>query len=250
MRIMLVNDDGFRANGIRTMAHALMAAGHQVAICAPDRERSAASHALSVSAPLTATPFSENGLTGYAIDGTPADCAQLGLYLLENQVDMVVSGINHGPNIGGACVYSGTVGAAIEAAMRGFHAMAVSLDGYAGQRNFEACASVALKVLDWAARNPLDMGEIYNLNVPDVPYASIKGVRSASLSRDFLGRSAYEKLAAPDGSVSYRSRLGEFEPNTDPECDALLLKEGWATLTPLTWSMAPHRPKTLPEIKL
>lgn len=249
MRIMLVNDDGFCANGIQTLGRVLMAAGHQVVICAPDRERSAASHALSVSAPLTASAFSENGLTGYAIDGTPADCAQLGLYLLDNQVDMVVSGINHGPNIGGACVYSGTVSAAIEAAMRGFPAMAVSLDGYFGHSNFEACARVALKVLDWATRNPLNMGEIYNLNVPDVPYESIKGVRHASLSRDFLGRCAYEELSAPDGSVRYRARLGEFG-NTDPECDTLLLKDGWATLTPLTWNMALKRPKESGEIKL
>ena len=249
MRILLVNDDGYRAPGLRTLGHALQQAGHQVIVAAPDRERSAASHSFTIQSPLRAKTFREDGLTGYAIDGTPADCARLGLFLMDNQVDFVMSGINQGANMGGACVYSGTVGAAVEAAMAGCPAMAVSLDSYASH-DFGPAAQVALKVLDWAAVHPLERGEIYNLNVPALPYQEILGVRTASLSPVFLGRPRYEKHVSPYGVEHYYLTDGEPVPMEDPECDFLLCQAGWATLTPITWNMVAQGGMHAPEVTL
>lgn len=249
MRILLVNDDGYRAPGLKTLGHAMQQAGHQVIVAAPDRERSAASHSFTIQSPLRAKTFREDGLTGYAIDGTPADCARLGLFLMENQVDFVMSGINQGANMGGACVYSGTVGAAVEAAMAGCPAMAVSLDSYASH-DFGPAAQVALKVLDWAAVHPLERGEIYNLNVPALPYQEILGVRTASLSPVFLGKPRYEKHVSPYGVEYYYLTDGEPVPMEDAECDFLLCQAGWATLTPITWNMVAQGGMHAPEVTL
>ena len=113
MHIMLTNDDGVHALGIRTLARVLSEAGHRVSVCAPDRERSAASHSITLRRALNVETVEFPGAEiAYAADGTPADCARLGLYLIPD-VDLVISGINNGSNLGGACVYSGTVGAAI-----------------------------------------------------------------------------------------------------------------------------------------
>ena len=112
MHILLVNDDGIHAPGIRTLAQTLASRGHRVSVCAPDRERSAASHSITLREPVTAQRVDLPGAeTAYAASGTPADCARLGLYLIPD-AEMVISGINNGPNLGGACIYSGTVGAA------------------------------------------------------------------------------------------------------------------------------------------
>ena len=249
MRILLVNDDGYRAPGLRALGHALQEAGHEVVISAPDRERSAASHSFTIRSPLQAKEFREDGLSGYAIDGTPADCARLGLFLLENQVDFVMSGINRGANLGGACVYSGTVGAAVEAAMAGHPAVAVSLDSYTTQ-DFGPAAQVALRVLDWAVAHPRNRGEIYNLNVPPLPYAEIRGVRFASLAPVFLGTPRYERYVSPLGGTHYFLTDGEQVPMEDPECDFLLCQAGWATLTPLTWNMVPCGEMNAPEVVL
>ena len=250
MRIMLVNDDGCHAVGIQTLGRALIAAGHQVTVCAPDRERSAASHSFTFSKPIEVNKFAENGLTGYAIGGTPADCASLGLHILDNQVDMVISGINHGPNMGGACIYSGTANAAIQASMGGVPAMAVSIGDYRKQVNFEAAAQVALKVLDAIKDKPLEQGEIYNLNVPDVPYDEIKGVRFARLSRDFVCPTRYMKIETEDGSDAYKVIFDGNVENTDPGCDSVLHANGFATVSVLTWNMVPARDIEIPEIEL
>ncbi|MBQ4090072.1 MAG: 5'/3'-nucleotidase SurE [Clostridia bacterium] len=250
MRIMLVNDDGCHALGIQTLARELEKAGHTAIICAPDRERSAASHSFTFRNGIPVSEFAENGVSGYAIGGTPADCGGLGLQLLDWNVDMVLSGINHGPNMGGACIYSGTVGGAMEASMCGVPAMAVSLGDYVKQVNFETAAKAAVKVLEWVKDRPLARGEIYNLNVPDVPYSELKGVRKAKLSNDFVCRKEYVKIVNEDGSISYKVIFDGEAVNTDPECDSVLFADNWATLSVLTWNIVSGNEMEMPEIKL
>ena len=120
MRVLLTNDDGIHAPGLRALIEAFSGA-HTVYVCAPDRERSAASHSATMATPLRAKPLDMPGVArAWAVNGTPADCAGLGMFLCRDTgLDMVVSGINRGMNQGGACIYSGTVGAAMEASMRG-----------------------------------------------------------------------------------------------------------------------------------
>lgn len=249
MRIMLVNDDGYRADGIIAMGQALVERGHEVTVCAPDRERSAASHSFTITSPLKTHAFSENGISGYAIDGTPADCARLGLYLLGYSVDMTISGINKGANIGGACVYSGTVGAALEAAMCGCPAIATSLNSFTS-RDYSAAAQTTIKVMEWAAEHPLPMGAIYNLNVPALKYEEIKGVSRAKLAPVFLGEAKYEKRRAPYEFDYYWLVDGENVPITDPESDYIKCREGWATITALTWDFARGEGMERPDIAL
>ena len=153
MKVLLTNDDGIFAPGIRALGEAFTAAGHRVSVCAPDRERSAASHSVTIGAPLYAVErpldWAERA---WAADGTPSDCASLGLFLTrDDPPDIVVAGVNRGMNMGGACVYSGTVAAAMEAAMCGAQALAVSLCfdwRREGELDFGPAARVALRVAD------------------------------------------------------------------------------------------------------
>ena len=120
MHILITNDDGYQSKGINSLTKALMERGHRVTVAAPDRERSAASHAISILAPLRAKEINVAGARGWAIDGSPADCARLGLHLTkDDRPDLCISGINRGGNLGGACIYSGTVNAAMEASKIG-----------------------------------------------------------------------------------------------------------------------------------
>lgn len=238
---MLVNDDGFHAPGIQILARALMKAGHEAVICAPDIERSGASHSFSFGRHITAKPFSENGVFGYAIGGSPADCAALGLHLLDNRVDLVISGINNGTNLGGACIYSGTVGGAMEAAMLGVPAVAVSIGDHDNGYRFEDAARAFMDIMDRLLKKPLGRGEIYNINIPNTPYECIKGVRSATLTKALKCNCSYEKQLLDDGTAAYMTRFGGFADSDDTECDHMLLKNGWITVTSLTWDISTGR---------
>lgn len=235
MRILLTNDDGVRAPGIHALCEGLATAGHRVWVCAPDRERSAASHSVGLKRPLRAEPVDFPGAEGaWQVDGTPADCASLGLWLTrETEVDMVIAGINFGMNLGGACVYSGTVGAAMEASMGGTPAMAASLcvKDWDSPADFTAAARLAAHTAEWVIRHPLPMGCIYNLNVPSLPYDAIKGLVPAKLAPVFLGKPRYRRA---EGDV-YHFEYNEAVPTADPDGDVGLIAQGYATITKLTW---------------
>lgn len=165
--VLLSNDDGYRAAGIQLLRKAL-AVWADVVVCAPDVEQSTTSHSLSLNRPLRLTPLGE---AEFAVDGTPADCVYVALHgerVLPRPPDLVVSGLNHGLNLGNDVFYSGTVAAAREAALKGFLALAVSADAGA---DFEKAASMSAKL----ARGLLDrtlpgggagVGRLYNANFP------------------------------------------------------------------------------------
>ena len=237
MHLMLVNDDGVRAPGLRALCAAAAAAGHRVSVCAPSGEQSGASHSMSFRRRLRPERADVPGAeAAYAVDATPATCARFGLFLIP-EVDFVLSGINDGANMGGACVYSGTVSAAIEASMSGAQAMAVSLCAPNGG-DFEAAARVALRALEYAREHPLPRGCAYNLNVPALPYAQIRGVRAASVAPTYLDSPAYR----PDGEGAYLYEHGEEAFPLPAGCDKRLTQEGWATLTKLTWNLQMNAP--------
>lgn len=241
MHLMLVNDDGIHAPGIRALCDAAIAAGHRVSICAPDCERSAASHSITLRERLRAVRIDYPGAEiAYAASGTPADCARLGLYLIPG-VDVVLSGINNGSNMGGACIYSGTVGAATEASMSGVPALAVSQCGW-NAHQYEAAGKVAMKVLDWMQSHPLPRGAIYNLNVPERPYEEILGVRAADMAPTYLDTAVYDEVEV-DGEIRYAYTHGvDTAPLDDPDCDVLLTRAGYATLTKLSWNLKLNAP--------
>lgn len=255
MNILLTNDDGVFAPGLRALVEAFTAAGHSVFVCAPDCERSAASHAVTLQRPLCARPVDMPGAeAAWAVDGTPADCAGLGMYLMgPDSVDIVISGINRGMNQGGAAIYSGTVAAALEASMRGAQAMAVSLcvppRGGVDDSDYWPAARVALRVAEWLWAHPLSRGDILNLNVPALPWAQIRGVAVATMAPIFLEAPRFEPCPGGDGAC-YRHAGGASLPMDDPEYDMVKTSQGYASLTRLTWDMRAHAPMDAAGIEL
>ena len=172
MRILLSNDDGIHAPGIQTLAKALREFA-EVQVVAPDRNRSGASNSLTLESSLRTFTF-ENGDIAVQM-GTPTDCVYLGVNaLMRPRPDIVVSGINAGPNLGDDVIYSGTVAAAMEGRHLGFPALAVSLNGY---QHYDTAAAVTCTILRALSREPLRTGRILNINVPDLPLDQIKGIR-------------------------------------------------------------------------
>ena len=240
MHILLTNDDGWRSEGMKALIRALKGAGHRVTIAAPDRERSAASHAISITQPLRAYAVEVEGAIGWAIDGTPADCARLGLYLTrDDRPDLCISGINRGGNLGGACIYSGTVNAAMEASMAGCPSIASSLNSFVSE-DYALAAKITLQVMRYAKEHPLGRGEIYNLNVP--PLESVKGVFfTQTLGPDFLTEANYQEFTSNYRVKYYLLDDGENPVPYPSDSDSVKCREGWATLSVLSWDIAPKK---------
>ena len=237
MHVLIANDDGIFAPGIRALAKAAAAAGHRVTVFAPDEQRSAAGHSFYITKPLHAKPVEYDGIRAFSVDGTPADCARLGLYLLKDDpVDFVLAGINKGANRGAAILYSGTVGAAMEASLCGVPGLAVSLCSHL-DRDYEEAAALGVRAMEWAVHHPLPRGEIYNLNVPFG--VKIRGVRSASISNEYIFPPDY----LPDGAGGYvLAEKQDALPETDPNSDLNLTNAGYASMQVLTWKLLSDTP--------
>ena len=180
LRILISNDDGIFAEGIRTLAAAAASRGHRVTVVCPDQERSATGHGLTLQTPLRAEPADElfaDGVRAWACSGTPSDCVKLALFsLLEEPPDLVLSGINHGPNLGTDVFYSGTVSAAMEGTLEGLPALAVSSACFQW-RQFDGAARLALEVAERVLAEGWPEGLLLNLNVPALSEEAIAPVR-------------------------------------------------------------------------
>lgn len=247
MHVLIVNDDGIQGPGIRALTLAAVKAGHNVSVYAPDTQRSAASHALTLYTPLKVTPVNnyEGGAAAYAVSGTPADCARIGIFI-ETQagrpVDFVLSGINNGPNRGTATLYSGTVAAAMEASLCGIPALAVSLCSHL-DRDYEIAAELGIETMNWALRNKLPRGEIYNLNVPLTDKKP--EVRAADLSMEFVSDPAYTLQS--DGLYHFRDSRNLYTPAAST--DTALTEAGYATLSVLSWNLFSAYPAIDPRME-
>ena len=234
MRILISNDDGILAPGIAALIKAFSAAGHEVYVCAPDGQRSAASHSLTLKASL---PVKEMEIPGaaraWAIGGTPVDCVKLGVKTLCPQAEFVVSCINHGYNAGSDILYSGTVGAAMEGALSGRPAMAVSL-AHEREDTYDKAAALAVELFDKLAAHPLPQGTVFNLNYPAVDDAL--GVVAAPM-KNLIYNDAYEQVVGEDGVVRYElgGAIDEMQEMADD--DYSWLRKGYATVTAITFDM-------------
>jgi 5'-nucleotidase len=232
MKILLTNDDGIYAVGLRAMFEALVEAGHEVHCVAPISEQSAVGHAITMATPLRARKVRENGFAGHAVHGTPADCVKLALCcLLDDKPDLVVSGINAGANVGVDILYSGTVSAATEGAMMGYPALAVSMDEFQSTDLSEQAA--------WAARlvekrpwEDIEGRVVLNLNFPAGSFDEVKGLRICPHT-GVAYRDWYDARNDPRGNPYYWL-VGEIPADQlDPGCDRALLTDKYITLTPL-----------------
>lgn len=205
MNILVSNDDGIFALGIQTLANALAAAGHQVTVVCPDRERSATGHGLTLHRPLRAEQVEnifDKAIAAWSCTGTPSDCVKLALdAVLEHKPDFVVSGINHGPNLGTDVLYSGTVSAAMEGVLEDIPSIAMSLTSFAG-REFKPAADFAVKLIAKLEKHPLELPLLLNVNVPPVPASDIKG---AVIARQGIRRyfDQFEQRTDPRGRTYY-----------------------------------------------
>ncbi len=239
MRILLCNDDGIHAPGIAALYEALrdMAEVHLVA---PEAERSAVGHAISIYNPLKTKKIYKNGaFYGHAVDGTPADCVKLALSaLMPGPPDFVVSGINLGPNAGISVIYSGTVSAATEGIILGIPSMAISLNTFTDPL-WDTAKRVAREMLKRLASDGLPQDTLLNVNVPNVPFEELKGTRVTR-----MGRSRYietfERRTDPRGNAYYWMD-GELALLGDPaDTDLNALDDGYVSLSPLGFDLTKH----------
>lgn len=198
MRILLSNDDGYFAPGIAFLEQALKPLA-ELTVVAPERDRSGASNSLTLDRPLTVRR-SQNGF--YYLNGTPTDCVHLAVTgLLEALPDVVISGINHGANMGDDTIYSGTVAAATEGFLLGIPSIAISLVAD-GSDHYETAARIAVELVQRFKSKPLDEPVLLNVNVPDLPYERLQGVEVTRLGKRHKAEPVV-KSTTPRGEVVY-----------------------------------------------
>ncbi|MSR36481.1 MAG: 5'/3'-nucleotidase SurE [Gemmatimonadetes bacterium] len=229
LRVLVTNDDGYAATGIKVLAAAARALG-EVTIVAPDREQSATSHSLTLHHPLRARPAPDGG---WMVDGTPTDCVTLAVNaLLPHRPDVVLSGINHGPNMGEDVLYSGTVSAAMEATVLGIPAIAFS---YSGDplANIEAWEGPVRRLL----LSILDQGSfpedtLLSVNLPAIAPDQVRGVRVTSLGRRRYSDSITRALD-PSGREYFWIGGGVSQWSGNPDSDFRAVEAAMISVTPL-----------------
>lgn len=236
MRILLSNDDGVHAKGIRVLQQALAQFAIVITV-APDRNCSGASNSLTLVNPLRVAEM-DNGFL--AVNGTPTDCVHLGInQLCQPTPDLVVAGINHGANMGDDVLYSGTVAAATEGRHLGLPAIAVSLASH-GEEHFETAAAVVVQVIKKLKSHPLPANQILNINVPAVPLHELKGIQVTRLGR----RHKAESMTAskdPWGRPIYWYGPLSGAQDAGEGTDFYAVSHGYASVTPLTIDMTAYR---------
>lgn len=236
MRILLSNDDGYLAPGLRALDRVLSSVAETVVV-APDRDRSGASNSLTLETPLRARR-AENGYI--RVEGTPTDCVHLAITgLLEDEPDMVVSGINSGPNMGDDVIYSGTVAAATEGRFLGFPAIAVSM-GRHEPEHYDTGARVALELVQrLCAGNPFDEKIILNVNVPDVPFEQLAGIRATRLGHRHKAEPVV-RTQDPRGREIYWVGSAGAEADAGEGTDFHALRHNFVSITPIQVDLTRH----------
>ncbi|NEP81049.1 MAG: 5'/3'-nucleotidase SurE [Okeania sp. SIO3B3] len=247
MKLLISNDDGIFAEGIQSLANGLAAVGHEVVVVCPDKERSATGHGLTLHQPIRAEivkSIFDDTVTAWACSGTPADCVKLALFaLLETQPDLVLAGINHGPNLGTDILYSGTVSAAMEGVVENIPSIAFSLGSYTS-RNFEVAVNFAQDLMKKIENQPLANVMLLNVNIPAVKETEIAGVK---ITRQGVRRyiDIFEKRVDPRGKTYYwlagevQEDVEEINDHSSVEklsTDVQAMREKYITITPLQYN--------------
>ncbi|MFK8030562.1 MAG: 5'/3'-nucleotidase SurE [Gammaproteobacteria bacterium] len=233
MNILISNDDGYHAKGLACLVEHVKGVA-SVTVVAPDQNRSGASNSLTLVSPLRRRTDSRGF---HSITGTPTDCVHLAITgLLDEQPDMVLSGINHGANLGDDVLYSGTVAAAMEGRHLGLPAVAISL---VGNTHFDTAGRVAVDVLGRLEKHPLPSDTILNVNVPDVPYDELKGFVATRLGN----RHKAEEVIAdvdPRGYPIYWIGPAGAEQDCGEGTDFHAVRQSKVSITPLKVDLTQH----------
>lgn len=229
MKILLSNDDGFLAAGINQLRQTLQSE-HHITIVAPDRDRSAVSNALTLDRPLRLT---QHQADIYSLNGTPTDCVHVALTggLYKHAPDVVVSGINHGPNLGDDVLYSGTVAAAMEGRFLGLPALAVSMNNYQPE-HLESGAKAVQALLPKLASYPQQGNLILNINVPDVPWDAIKGFKVTRLGQRHKAEPAIKSYDPKGKTIFWVGPVGDVA-DAGEGTDFHAVDAGYISITPI-----------------
>lgn len=233
----MTNDDGIEAQGIRTLWLELAKIA-EVFVVAPDVEKSATSQAITVNQPIIVAEYqipAHDNIHAWRIGGTPTDCVKIALEtLLDEQPDMLVSGINHGPNLGTDVLYSGTVSAAIEGALHDLPSIAVSLNAWQSA-DFSAAASFVRKLIMQIAEKKLPPNTLLNVNIPAIPENEFSGVEIAKLGiRRY--ENSFDKRQDPRGRTYYWMS-GNVLDTEDPLSDVSAIKNNKISITPIHFDL-------------
>jgi 5'-nucleotidase len=236
MRILLSNDDGIHAPGIHALYDAVKDLG-EIHVVAPDVERSAVGHAITLSDPIKTQKIHRNGdFFGYAVGGTPADCVKLAVYaLMDKPPDLVISGINLGPNAGISVIYSGTVSAATEGTILGIPSIAISMNTFKDPL-WDTAAHFARHFAKLVMKNGLPAETLLNVNVPNVPLNEIKGTRLTRMGRSRFVET-FDRRVDPRGNIYYWMD-GQLEMLGDAKgTDVKAVEEGYVSITPIWFDL-------------
>ncbi len=235
MQLLLSNDDGYQAPGLACLAETLACIG-TVIVVAPDRNRSGASHSLTLEVPVHARTDDRGFIY---VDGTPTDCVHLAITgLLSQEPDMVISGINAGANMGDDVLYSGTVAAATEGRFLGLPSMAVSLV-LNGHEHYQTAAQVALRLIQEMPHMQVPANTILNVNVPDLAYADLQGIRATRLGYRHKAEPVI-KSVDPRGETIYWVGPPGGAQDAGAETDFYAVRNGYVSVTPLSVDLTRH----------
>lgn len=228
MRILLSNDDGYFAPGLAALAEALTGLG-EIVVVAPEQNRSGASNSLTLDRPL----FLKQAANGFHfVNGTPTDCVHLAVTgMLDKLPDIIVSGINHGANMGDDTIYSGTVAAATEGFLLGIPSIAISLTSFEGN-NFDSAGLVARELVERFIRNPINEPVLLNVNVPDRPHAELCGMEVTRLGRRHKAEAVVKMISPRNETVYWVGAAGAAADSGDGT-DFNAVDRGFVSITPL-----------------
>ena len=241
MRILLTNDDGYQAVGIKKLYDELIKIA-EVVMIAPERENSAVGHAITVFEPIKVFELKEGEkIYGYAVNGTPADCVKLGLVAIyKKKPDLVISGINAGPNTGTNIIYSGTVSAATEGTIFGIPSIAISIS-IRNSLEIKFAAEFTARLAKTIHKRKLPAGTLLNVNIPALPKEQIKGVKITRQGESKF-KEVFLKRIDPLGRTYYWLDGGEdVYIDKDEDIDAIALKNGFVSITPITYDLTNYK---------
>ena len=240
MKILLTNDDGINSEGLYSLYLQAKKLG-DVTIVAPDAEQSAVGHAITLSQPLRVKEIMRNrSFYGYAVNGTPADCVKIGVRaVMKSRPDIIISGINLGPNLGTDVIYSGTVSAATEGRILGVPSFAISLATYK-KPDYEYAAKFARRLIRVVVRQGLPADTLLNVNVPPVPEGKVRGVKITHQSKSrFI--EVFDKRKDPRERTYYWLTGEMAQMEDDRDADDVAIKENYVSITPIHFDMTDYR---------
>ena len=241
MKILVTNDDGIHAQGIHALIKELSSIA-ELYMVAPDRERSGTGHSITVFDPIRVVKTNPPGVKqGWIVGGTPVDCVKMAIArLIDDKIDLVVSGINHGPNLGTDVLYSGTVSAAAEGVIMGCPSIAVSLNSYKDEHDFDFAAKFTRRMVNMLRQQGIDKNTLVNINVPDLPEQDVKGIRVTQLGvRNY--NNLFEERKDPRGNTYYWLGGGVLEEEQHVESDVHAVQQGYISITPINLDLTDYQ---------